>query len=101
MIDEGSVDAARADGYRTRRLRHEGSGSVATTIVLAIAEIDGVDPTEMEPLYGAVDPELLEALCDDDRQMSGDVMFTYRGHRVTVDTDGTIVVAPAAGRDSE
>lgn len=92
MIDDTPVDDVRTDGSRTRKIRYEGDGSIATTIVLEIAGMEGTDPTEMEPLYGAVDPELLEALCADDRQVSGDVMFTYRGHRVTVVSDGGILI---------
>lgn len=98
-IDETAVDGAHADGSLTRRFQHDGPGSVATTLVLAIAEIDGVDPTEMEPIYHSVDPDLLDALCGSDRQMTGDVMFTYRGYRVTVDSHGGIVVERAAEQD--
>lgn len=102
MIDNTPIDDSRTDGSRSRRVQYDGSGSIATTIVLAIAEIDDADPTEMEPLYGSVDPELLNSLVNDDRGISGDVMFTYRGYRVTVDSDGGIVVTPASdpGRDS-
>lgn len=100
MIDETPVDGARTDGSRTRRIDHDGTGTVASTIVLAIAEMDGVDPTEMEPLYYSVDPDLLDALYNDDRQITGDVMFTYRGHRVTVDNEAGIVVTPASNQDS-
>lgn len=99
MLNNTPADGARTDGSRTHRLQHEGGGTIATTIVLAIAEIDGVDPTEMEPLYGSVEPELLEALCEDDRPISGDVMFTYRGHRVTVDSDGGILVRQTVNGD--
>lgn len=95
MIDDTSADAARADESRTRRLKHEASGSITTTIVIAIAEMEGVDPTEMEPLYGSVDPALLEAVCSDEGQVTGDVVFTYRGYRVTVDSDGGTLIRPA------
>lgn len=101
MIDETPLDRAWTDGSRVRRLRHEGPGSVATTIVRAIADLDGVDPTEMDPLYGSVDPDLLQALLDDDRRVTGDVMFTYRGYRVTVGTDGDIVITEASNPGSE
>lgn len=100
MIDN-PVDGARADGSRARRFRHDGDGSIATTIVLAVAELDDADPTEMEPLYGSVDPDLLNALTTDDRPVSGDVMFTYRGYRVTVDSDGGILITRPADGDPD
>lgn len=101
MIDETPVDDARTDGSPGRRLQHEGPGSVATTVVLAIADLDDIDPTEMAPLYESVDPELLEALLDDERRVSGDVMFTHCGYRVTVDACGEILVTAASNPGPE
>lgn len=96
MMDDGSTDGLQTEGPRTHRFQHQGDGLVATTVALAVAEVDDVDPTAMEPLYGAVDPGLLERLTDGGRQLTGDVMFTYRGYRVTVDSDGGVLLAPAA-----
>lgn len=77
----------------THRVQHHRQEPVTTTVVLAVAELDGVDPTAMEPLYEAVDPALLEAL-DGGGPVSADVTFDYRGYRVTVDSDGGVAVVP-------
>lgn len=90
MIDDTRPDGDRRTG--TFRFQHDGEGSISTSVVLAIAELDGVDPTEMELLYAAVDPDLLDAVHRSDRPDAADVAFDYRGYRVTVDSDGGIVV---------
>lgn len=100
MTDDARTDGEYDDRPRTHRYHHDGDGAITTTVAFAVADVDDVDPSRMEPLYSVVDPELLEALGRDDRQVSGDVMFDYRGHRVTVDSDGGIVVRAAAPGES-
>lgn len=98
MVD-GSGEGGRSD-ERTHRFQYDGEGSITSTIVLAIADLDGVDSAEMEPLYSAVDPGLLDAIEQADGSVSADVMFTYRGYRVTFDSDDNIVISPSAARDT-
>lgn len=76
----------------TLRVHPDGASDVRTAIVLAVAEIEDLDPLEMTPLYHAVSPDLLERMATSDRRVSGDLMFDYYGHRVVVDSDGGVVV---------
>lgn len=76
----------------TLRIHPGETSDVRTAVVFAVAEIEGLDPLEMKPLYDAVSPDLLEDVATADRRVSGDVMFNYYGHRVIVDSDGGVVV---------
>lgn len=71
------------------------SESRSTKIIEAIADLEGVDPTELrEPLYGAIDPEALDVLVG-----SGDVSvtFTYHGYEVTVANGHEPEIEPRRG----
>jgi len=50
---------------RTTRHVHDTS-TVSTTVIEAIADLESVPPLELDiPLYDAVDPDALDALCAD------------------------------------
>lgn len=72
------------------------SPSPSHRIVTQIAATEGVAPAELRPpLHDVVDPDALERLVES----SGDdvsITFTYRGHRVRVDGDGTVDVTAAS-----
>lgn len=81
-----SVD--RSEGGTNRSLSFE--------IIAAVAEREGVDPTEVEPpeyeaLYEVLDPEALDALFaprqNGTERAAGRVEFEYCGYDITV-TDG-------------
>lgn len=81
----GSVDAGN----------HGGSafGDVSTTVVIAVAEAEGVDPVSLEdPLHEWVDPDALDAVVES--MDGGWVTFDVGDHRVRVDADGTVTVDP-------
>ena len=65
------------------------------TVIDAVADANGVDPTELEPLYDTIDPEALDALFKPG--VDGMITFTYEGHDVVVrgdanpEVDGTRV----------
>ena len=73
--------------------------SIATPslrVVEAVARSEGIDPMALEPpLYDTIDPEALDRLftttADDSSRAR--VSFRYRGHDVTVRSDGTVQVA--------
>lgn len=72
--------------------------AVSLSIVRTIADREGVDPTELPPLYEVIDPDALDGLVD---RNTGDrivVRFTYSGHVVTVETDDepTVSIEPSA-----
>lgn len=48
----------------------------------------------LPPLYEAVDPDALDDLFRPDGRFDGSLSFTYCGHSVTVEHDGTITVVP-------
>lgn len=76
----------------TVRIPPNGTGDVRTAVVLAVAEIEDLDPLDMTPLYHAVSPDLLEQMATADHRVTGDLMFNYYGHRIVVDSDGGVVV---------
>ncbi|PGF16416.1 hypothetical protein CP556_10000 [Natrinema sp. CBA1119] len=56
------------------------------TVIDLVAQADGADPLETEPLYHAIDPDLLDSLPDADGFSR--LEFSYQGYTVSV-TDGT------------
>lgn len=67
-------------------------------IVDLIARVDGTDPVELDPLYGVIDPDVLNSLCDSSPGFTS-LEFAYQGHRVTVEATGEAVEISLA--DSE
>lgn len=75
----------------TSLLSGQASGSLTLAIVGEVADREGVDPLDLEPIHEVVDPDALEALFSDsiDGTAREDVAveFDYCGHRVRVDGD--------------
>lgn len=73
------------------------STSLSERIVREVAEVRGCEPTSLEPLYTAIDPDALDRLFDMDRsgvdRSHGRVVFTYCGCEVSVADDGTVQVS--------
>lgn len=71
---------------------------VSIRVVEAVAARDGADPLELSPpLYEAINPTALDALFEptsSGKRATGTVSFTYRGHRVRVDSDGQVSLEP-------
>ncbi|WP_254530614.1 HalOD1 output domain-containing protein [Natrinema gelatinilyticum] len=68
------------------------TGQVCERIVTGVAALKGVDPTELPPLFEAVDPDALAAIFADTesgRPRRGHIGFTYADHRITVEFDDT------------
>lgn len=64
--------------------------SVDVSIVQAVADRRGIEPSELPPLYEWVDPEALTRLFDRPahRSVGGcQIVFTYAGHTITVERD--------------
>lgn len=58
-------------------------------VVYAVANADGVDPIDLDPLYETIDPEALDALFEGTTE--GTIKFTYEGHDVVVRGDEATV----------
>jgi len=70
--------------------------SVSNTIIEVVAEADGVEPTELPPLYDAVEPDALDMVFSSPKPSTtrtGIFQFPYAGFVVTVRSkDNTILV---------
>lgn len=65
--------------------------SVTMAVVIAMGAVQDTPPTELPPLYEAVNPDALETLFS--RQAGpGRVTFRYCEHVVSVDADGQIEI---------
>ena len=87
--------SAVTDGAGPGTVRYEWeSMPPATAAVEAVADATGREPTKLEPLVRAVDPDALNALFDGRAPAQGEtaVSFGYAGCDVTVRGTGTIVV---------
>lgn len=76
----------------------DGEGTIADTIIEALATAQGQDPTELDPVYTVVDLEAVERVIQSVRESMGTVapghlQFTIDAFLVTVAYDGTITVA--------
>jgi hypothetical protein len=74
------------------------STSVVETVVLAIADAAGVDPTALPPLYDYVDPDALNAMFDRRDGSTDDaalLSFQVETWNVFVSADGRVRVCDA------
>lgn len=66
-------------------------------VVEAVASDRELDPTELEPLYRAIDPDSLDRIVRTDqenaRRSETRLTFTFADRRVSVGSDGSIDVA--------
>jgi len=89
-------------GVVRRDFDPDGDRDLTTEILGAVAEAEGVSPTELRsPLYRSIDVESLEAVLfghpgeTEGGQRGGTVEFDYTGHHVTVTAEGKIEVSGA------
>jgi hypothetical protein len=82
---------------------HDEQHDLTTTIIFAVADAEGVDPVEIKtpPLYDYVDAVAVEeALFGPARRRQNHtgteaIAFSYRGHDITVRSDGWVSVRSA------
>lgn len=90
-----------AESYRCTFDSATVSPSVA--VVQAMAAVRETDPTDLRPLYDAIDPQGLDRVCTEsvppEREGHRTVEFTYQDHRVTVESSGFIRIVPAGDAD--
>lgn len=69
---------------------------LSRAVVDAVAEAEGVDPTDLDPLYGVIDPDCLDALFAPHQRVHGApdpaaaVTFDYHGYEVRATATGTV-----------
>lgn len=68
-----------------------GENDIVVRVVKAVAAADGVDTTELEPLYTYIDPGMLEEIAEREK---GEWCFSfkYADHRVRITHDERIFV---------
>lgn len=67
---------------------------VSTKVVTRVADAKGVDPTELSPLYYAIDPDALDQIFEPLQSGTVQVQFTFAGCDVTVSSDRQVTVTP-------
>ena len=75
----------------------EQTTSPSEAIVERVAKADGVDPTDLRPLYEVIDPDALDMFVSTagSRNTDAQVQFEYQGYHVTVTADGVVHLAVA------
>jgi hypothetical protein len=71
-------------------------------VIELVAAHEGVDPVDLPPLYDVIDPSTLDTMFtpwrqdDYDPERTGEIRFTYSGHRIRVTAQGRVsIVAPS------
>lgn len=74
----------------------DGDESLSVAIASTVAELSDAESTELETLYGRVDPDALEAIFEPRTEPAGrnagHVRFRFSGCEITVYGDGFTVV---------
>ena len=60
------------------------------TIVTTVAEEEGIDPLELEPLHNSLETDALERLVGGDSSNDLRIRFQYHGYEITVSNDGQV-----------
>lgn len=74
---------------------HEVWQSASGAVVERVAEAEGVDPLDLDPLYEAIDPDALDKLCGGvgrDGRPSARIVFDYHGYTVVVDGPDSVTL---------
>lgn len=70
--------------------------SPSVAVVQAMAAVCETDPTDLRPLYDAIDPQGLDRICTEsvppEREGDRIVEFTYEDYRVTVESSGFVEI---------
>lgn len=83
------MDPSRIEDDRRTRLAE--TDELVQTIVTTIADFEAVDPTELPPLYDAIDPDALVALLRSSG-MDARVVFSYLGYEIIAHGGGDVTV---------
>lgn len=64
----------------------------STSVIRSVAVYENKEMTDLPPLYGAIDPDLLDALVES--MQGGEVTFPFAGYQVSVSADRTVTLKP-------
>lgn len=92
----GIVNPQPADTEGEYELSIDEDEDLCATVVLAIAEIQGIDPLEMPPVHDVHDTEtvdeMVSMLIASDDVTAGPMTFSFYDHEVTVEQDGHVTI---------
>lgn len=95
MVEEAQSEGDNPDYYTYHD--PEGDARLSTTLVHALADVMGTDVTEAGfTLADEIDPDALDHLFlpAGGGEPAGHVAFSVQSYRVTIYSDGTIVITP-------
>lgn len=102
---------AKLTGIEVEEIEYnQGSGTVRTqfdqektppsmAVIATLAEVTGLDPVDLDPLYSTIDPDALDSLVCVRNGSHGDshVSFRHENHSITVQSYGVVTVTPESG----
>lgn len=74
-----------SESATTRRQTSPDRESPSTTVVRTVADRENCEPTDLRPLYQAIDPDALDTVANDATDNEIRVEFTYHGYEIVVD----------------
>jgi len=86
MSDTVTSSDVPGDDRRYVHYDPESEQRMSTTLALAVADLEGVSPTALDPLGYATDPDELDSLVAEntDGAVGGRIDFEFAGYDVTV-----------------
>lgn len=83
--------------------RGQGTDQISRAVVDAVAGAEDVDPTDLTPLYTAIDPDALESVFqsgpgDAGGSVGGEIRFSYQGYEVRVTAAGEVSLDAGSDR---
>lgn len=99
MIDTNEAgDDAGNRHFETHHVHYDPGTDAAPseTLVIGVADIAGVDPLDLDPLFDAVDPDSLDEFVESGAEpdVGGRMEFTFADHRINVHASGLFEIRP-------
>ncbi|SFR38383.1 hypothetical protein SAMN04487947_0717 [Halogeometricum rufum] len=93
-LADGSDRVGFDPATETHHNQHDWNDSshLSLTVVRTVSAVAGRRPLDMDPLYGAIDPDALDSLLSEAPPGCAEISFTYEGHTVAVTSGGEVVV---------
>lgn len=85
-------DVLQDGGYGDVHETEVGDRTPSEAVVDAVAAISDAEPASLEPLYEAIDPDAIDALCTSGDAAEPAVSFEYSGYAITIEGSERVVV---------